>query len=158
MFKLLPMSSIKIKEDLLLSCEKQIMHKYTIVQDKIKSIAASLDDDTKSSAGDKHQTARAMLQIDREQAGERLAEIEKTLKVLYKINPTKTASKAHLGSLVSTNKGVFFLSISLGVVTHQNTTYYCIGLQTPIGKLLFGKQLGDTFCFRDTTYRIKSIV
>ena len=54
--------------------------------------------------------------------------------------------------------GWFGLSISLGVVTHQNTTYYCIGLQTPIGKLLFGKQVGDTFCFRDTTYRIKSIV
>ena len=158
MFKLLPMSSTKIKKDLLLSCEQQIMHKYTIVQDKIKSIVASLNDDTKSSAGDKHQTARAMLQLDREQAGERLAEIEKTLEVLYKINPTRTVSHAHLGSLVSTSNGIFFLSISLGVVTHQNIMYYCIGLQTPMGKLLFGKQVGDTFCFRDITYRIKSIV
>ena len=152
------MSSKKIKEYLLLSCEQQTMQKYTIVQDKIKGIVASLDDDTKSSAGDKHQTARAMLQLDREQAGERLAKIEKTLEILHKINLTKTAPHAHLGSLVSTNNGLFFLSISLGVVAHQNTPYYCIGLQTPIGKLLFGKQVGDTFCFRETTYQIKSIV
>ena len=122
------MSSKKIKEHLLLSCEQQIMQKYIIVQDKIKGIVASLDDATKSSAGDKHETARAMLQLDREQAGERLVEIEKTLEVLHKINLTKTAAHAHLGSLVTTNKGNFFLSISLGVLTHQKTTYYCIGL------------------------------
>ena len=115
------MSSKKIKEHLLLSCEQQIMQKYIIVQDKIKGIVASLDDATKSSAGDKHETARAMLQLDREQAGERLVEIEKTLEVLHKINLTKTAAHAHLGSLVTTNKGNFFLSISLGVLTHQNT-------------------------------------
>ena len=134
MFKLIVMSSKKIKEHLLLSCEQQIMQKYIIVQDKIKGIVASLDDATKSSAGDKHETARTMLQLDREQAGERLVEIEKTLEVLHKINLTKTAAHAHLGSLVTTNKGNFFLSISLGVLTHQKTTYYCIGLQTPIGK------------------------
>ena len=115
------MSSKKIKEHLLLSCEQQIMQKYIIVQDKIKGIVASLDDATKSSAGDKHETARAMLQLDREQAGERLVEIEKTLEVLHKINLTKTATHAHLGSLVTTNKGNFFLSISLGVLIHQNT-------------------------------------
>ena len=111
------MSSKKIKEHLLLSCEQQIMQKYIIVQDKIKGIVASLDDATKSSAGDKHETARAMLQLDREQAGERLVEIEKTLEVLHKINLSKTAAHAHLGSLVTTNKGNFFLSISLGVLT-----------------------------------------
>jgi len=151
------MSSKKIKEHLLLSCDQQIMKKYTIIQDKIKGIVASLDDATKSSAGDKHETARAMLQLDREQAGERLVEIEKTLEVLHKINLTKTATHAHLGSLVTTNKGNFFLSISLGVLTYQKTSYYCIGLQTPIGKLLFGKQVGDGFSFRETTYQIKAI-
>ena len=108
------MSSKKIKEHLLLSCEQQIMQKYIIVQDKIKGIVASLDDATKSSAGDKHETARAMLQLDREQAGERLVEIEKTLEVLHKINLTKTATHAHLGSLVTTNKGNFFFKYFIG--------------------------------------------
>ena len=152
------MTAKKIKQYLLLFCQQQIMQKHTLVQDKIKSIAQALDGATKSSAGDKHQTTRAMLQIDREQAGERLAEIEKTFEVLQKINLTKTTSKAHLGSLVTNNNGLFFLSVSLGVVTYQNTMYYCIGLQTPIGKLLTGKHVGDSFCFRETTYQIKSIV
>ena len=141
------MSSKKIKEHLLLSCDQQIMKKYTTIQDKIKGIVASLDDATKSSAGDKHETARAMLQLDREQAGERLVEIEKTLEVLHKINLTKTAAHAHLGSLVTTNKGNFFLSISLGVLTYQKTTYYCIGLTNPNWQIVIWQASWRQFFF-----------
>ena len=139
------------------SCRAQVAQKHKTIQDKIKGIVASLDDATKSSAGDKHETTRAMLQIDREQAGERLAEIEKTLEVLYKIDITSPAIHAHLGSLVTTNHGRFFLSISLGALQHENISFFCIGLQTPIGTLLLGKQEGDSFMFRDTTYTISNI-
>ncbi len=151
------MTTKKLKETLLKACEKQIEIKYTIVQDKIKSIVSSLNDDTKSSAGDKHETSRAMLQLDREQAGERLIEIEKTQAVVYKIDLTNTSKYAHLGSLVATNNGSFFLSVSIGIVTIENASYFCIGLQTPIGKLLLGKQAGDTFEFRDKKYTISNI-
>jgi transcription elongation GreA/GreB family factor len=146
-----------IKESLLQSCSQQIAEKYLTIQNKIKGIVASLDDATKSSAGDKHETARAMLQIDREQAGERMATIEKTQEVLYKIDLSQRSKNAHLGSLVTTNQGRFFLSISLGVLRIENTSYFCIGLQTPIGKLLFGKQVGDSFVFRDKTYTVTKI-
>jgi transcription elongation GreA/GreB family factor len=151
------MAKITIKEHLFQSCTAQVVEKYKTIQDKIKGIVASLEDATKSSAGDKHETARAMLQIDREQAGERLAEIEKTFEVLYKIDITSAPTHAHLGSLVTTNQGRFFLSISLGVLQHENVSFFCIGLQTPIGKVLLGKQEGDSFVFRDTTYSISSI-
>ena len=140
------MSSKKIKEHLLLSCEQQIMQKYIIVQDKIKSIVASLDDDTKSSAGDKHQTARAMLQLDREQAGERLVEIEKTLEVLFtKSILQKQQLHAHLGSLVTTNKGLFFLSISLGVVTHQKTLTIVLAYKHQLANCYLENKLGTLF-------------
>ena len=94
------MTAKKIKQYLLLFCQQQIMQKHTLVQDKIKSIAQALDGATKSSAGDKHQTTRAMLQIDREQAGERLAEIEKTFEVLQKSSLFIISCKAHLGRCV----------------------------------------------------------
>ncbi|MGK0385466.1 MAG: hypothetical protein ACI849_000068 [Patiriisocius sp.] len=146
-----------IKENLLQSCTQQVSAKYMTLQNKIKGIVASLDDATKSSAGDKHETARAMLQIDREQAGERMAKIEKIQQVLYKIDLSQGSKNAHLGSLVTTSQGRFFLSISLGVLLVENTSYFCIGLQTPIGKLLFGKHAGDSFVFRDKTYTISKI-
>ena len=151
------MTALHKKEALFKACEDQLAAKYAIVQNKIKGIVTSLNDATKSSAGDKHETTRAMLQLEREQAGERLQEIEKTQAVLYKINAIHRSKTAHLGSLVTTNQGIFFLSISLGVLQIENCNYFCIGLQTPIGRLLFGKQAGDTFVFRDTNYTIVSI-
>lgn len=150
-------SSAQIKEMLFKQCEEQLTEKYTIVQDKIRGIVASLNDATKSSAGDKHETTRAMLQLDREQAGERLIEIEKIQKVLHKIDLSNASSIAHLGSLVATNHGDFFLSVSLGVFQIENRSYFCIGLQTPIGKLLLGKQAGDSFVFRDKNYGITNV-
>jgi hypothetical protein len=151
------MSSTNIKEALLKACEEQIAYKYAIVQDKIKGIVVSLNDATKSSAGDKHETTRAMLQIEREQAGERMVEIEKTQEVLYKIDLKSASKNAHLGSLVATNHGCFFLSISLGALSFEGESYFCIGLQTPIGKFLLGKQTGETFNFRGKNYTINSI-
>lgn len=151
------MLSDNIKQELLLTCKEQLAASYTILQDKIGSIVSSLNDDTKNSAGDKHQTSRAMLQIEREQAGERLAEIEKTQKIILQIDLTNRSAKAHLGSLVFTNHGTFFLSISVGSVVVENQTFYCIGLQTPIGKLLLGKTEGESFKFRDKKYSIQSI-
>jgi hypothetical protein len=147
-----------VKEALYKACEEQIADKYAIVQKNIEGVVLSLNDATKSSAGDKHETARAMLQIDREQAGERLVELEKTQEVLYKIDLKSSPENAHLGSLVFTNNGNFFLSISLGILKLDQDSYFCIGLQTPIGKLLLGKQVGATFNFRDKNYSILSIV
>ena len=151
------MTALQTKEALYKACEDQLAEKYAVIQEKVKSIVVSLNNATKSSAGDKHETTRAMLQLEREQAGERLLEIEKIQPVLFKINVNHTSKTVHLGSLVTTNKGTFFLSISLGVLQIENCDYFCIGLQTPIGKLLFGKQAGDTFVFRDTNYTILSV-
>ena len=135
------------------------MQKHTLVQDKIKKYCTGLRWCNKKQ---RWRTSTKPLgpcyKSIESKPVERLAEIEKTFEVLQKINLTKTTSKAHLGSLVTTNNGLFFLSVSLGVVTYQNTAYYCIGLQTPIGKLLTGKHVGDSFCFRETTYQINSIV
>ena len=64
----------------------------------------------------------------------------------------------HLGSLVITDRATYFMGVSAGAVEINGSTYYCISLESPIGKLLLGKKEGDTAQFNDTTIKIKEVV
>lgn len=146
-----------IKSTLLEACKKSISDRFEKVNKTISTIVESLADASKSSAGDKHETSRAMLQIDRENAGKQLRELENIEQLLPKIDINKSTDYARLGSLVHTNQGIFFISISLGAVVIDDITYYCIALQAPIGKKLSGKKEGDQFVFISKEYKVLSV-
>lgn len=151
------MSPYDIKETLLNKCAQSVKDRLEKVHKTIASIVESLADASKSSAGDKHETSRAMLQIDRENAGKQLQELENLERLLPKININKTTDYARLGSLIHTNQGDFFISISLGAIIVKAKTYYCVALQAPIGKELSGKKEGDQFVFNNKEYLVLSV-
>ncbi len=149
---------MSVKESLHKQCLDRIEMRYQTVLKTIREIKISLHSETKSSAGDKHETGRAMLQLEREKAGQQLAEIEKVKIVLSKIDPNKISKKIHLGSVVYTLKGNYYLSISAGNLQFENTTFYAISPGTPIGKLIMGKTIGDTILFRDEAFKIENVI
>jgi transcription elongation GreA/GreB family factor len=73
--------------------------------------------------------------------------------LLHKIPRNTAFTCVGLGALVITNTNSYFISVSAGETTHENEKVYCISPATPIGKLLMGKQEGDSFRFqsKDTT-------
>lgn len=64
----------------------------------------------------------------------------------------------HLGSLVFTEKDIYFLSISAGKIIVENEVFYAISTSSPIGKLLLGKQENEQFVFLGNTIKIQKIV
>jgi len=114
--------------------------------------------ETKSSAGDKHETGRAMLQLEREKAGNQLAEIQKVKDVLSRIDVTKSSKQVRLGSLVYTSQANYFIAVSAGEINIDSTIYYAISPSTPIANLLLSKSVGDKVIFRDNTIIIKQIL
>ena len=98
-----------------------------------------------------------MLQIDRENAGKQLFEIEKLLEILKKIDIKTTSEYVRLGSLVRTDKFSYFISLSLGTVSIQNKEYRCVALNSPIGLLISGKKLGDGFNFNGEAQTILEV-
>ena len=124
----------------------------------IESHQKDLQSETKSSAGDKHETGRAMLQLEMEKAGKQLASILQMKETLRKIPLNKTSKKAHLGSLIYTDKNNYFLSISMGKITINKTDYYAISTQSPIGKLLLGKEEGAVIFWNDESIKITQIL
>lgn len=136
-----------IKTELFKACEDVVHQKRTTLQKQIKSYQLGLTSETKSSAGDKHETGRAMLQLEIEKAGQQLQSVTTMQEVLSKINLSKKSQKAGLGSLVIADKAVYFLAISLGAITINQKIYIVVSLQSPLGKDLFGKSVGEEIQF-----------
>ncbi|MDO5979039.1 3-oxoacyl-ACP synthase [Flavivirga sp. MEBiC05379] len=148
---------LKIKEDLYSQCLDVINSRFQTIQNTINEIQVSLTSETKSSAGDKHETGRAMLQLEREKAGNQLAEIQKIKEILFKIDISKTLKVIGLGSAVYTSQSNYFIAISVGELTIDGVRFYAISPSTPIGQLLIGKRVGEEVVFREQKFIINQI-
>lgn len=146
------------KQDLYKQCLDFIDNRLETVKKAILEIEESLMAETKSSAGDKHETGRAMLQLEREKAGNQLAEIGKVKKALAKIDIEKQSSVIGLGSLVLTSQANYFIAISAGELKMKDQIVYAISPNTAIGQLLVGKTVGDKVFFRDKEIKIFEVI
>ncbi len=151
-------NNLDVKKQLFNQCLSFVDNRLLAVKSTIVDIQESLDSETKSSAGDKHETGRAMLQIDLEKAGNQLGEIQKTKDILRKIDLNKTLETVCLGSVVYTSNANYFIGISAGTLTVDNVKFYAVAKDTPIGQLLVTKRAGDEINFRDQTFKIKKVL
>lgn len=147
-----------VKEQLYEECKKFLYGRLNTVVERIANIQESLQSETKSSAGDKHETGRAMLQLEREKAGNQLSDIEKQQELFSKVTIDVSSEVARLGSLIVTDNGVYFLAISVGAIIINTNTYYAISPSSPIGKILLGKKEKDVLVFNNKTIIITGIV
>ena len=150
-------NNLEIKKKLFELCCLVYNNRLETIQFQIKEINTALTSETKSSAGDKHETGRAMLQLEREKAGNQLAEIVNTKEALSKIRVDNTSKTISLGSVVFTTKANYYIAISAGELTFDNNKFYAISPNTPIGKLLIGRQVGDEVTFRSERFFIESV-
>jgi len=146
-----------IKQKAYQFCEDYILGRLQRIKNNIEEINTSLNSETKSSAGDKHETGRAMLQLEREKLGKQLLEAEKTTELLQKVKTTKQGDIAILGSLIDTNTTSYYIAISAGKFEFNGQDIYCISANTPIGKLLLGKLEGEVFEFNQVQHKILKV-
>lgn len=146
-----------MKEELYSFCASYVNDRIARIQKNIAGIQESLTSETKSSAGDKHETGRAMLQLEREKLGSQLAEAEKMMQLLSKVNLESNTALVGLGSLVFTSKSNYFIAISAGEFKNKENQVYCISPNTPIAKLLAGKKAGEIALFNGQEIVVKEI-
>lgn len=141
------MTPTELKEALLLMCFKHVKDRKERILESITAIEDSMKMEDKSSAGDKHNTGRAMLQLQRENIGMHLMQVENIEAILHRVSIYSANGMVKLGSLVTTKTANYFLSISAGMVSVNGSNYICISVGSPIGQLLMGKKKGDSFTF-----------
>ena len=148
---------MNLKQELYNYCLADINRRLSISEKGLQQLQESLSSETKSSAGDKHETGRAMIQLEREQLGNQLANIEAEKEIILNIDPTAKSQMVSLGSVVITSQNNYFISTSIGKIRLEDTDYYALSLGSPIGQLLSGKRVGDRFVFRGQEIEIVEI-
>jgi transcription elongation GreA/GreB family factor len=131
------------KDRLHAHCLALIHQRIQSLQEEIQLVQASANEETKSSAGDKYETGRAMAQNEVAQYIVQLAELERQSTALQRLAEMKAVDRVIPGSLVTASQAVFYISISLGKVSLNGKEYLVVSPDSPIGKTLLGKSIGE---------------
>ena len=150
--------NLYIKQKAKEACLEVVQAKMQICHKELAQIQQDLANETKSSAGDKYETSRAMLQIEREKMGKQLAELEQLEQVLKSISTEQQHTQVRFGSLVQTSQSNYFISVSLGEIHLGDFSFYAISKQTPLAQKLLGKVKGEKVSFRNTCIENQQIV
>nr|WP_293299567.1 3-oxoacyl-ACP synthase [Pedobacter sp. UBA4863] len=146
-----------LKSQLYQLCLAFIEQRVNTANEALQQAQEASSDDTKSSAGDKFETGREMAQQDINRNKQLLADAQQQKAVLLGLVDVVEAEKVRSGSLVITNNGNFYISISAGQLQLEGKTYFAISAASPIGKLLLGKVIGEQFSFNGKTYLIEQV-
>jgi hypothetical protein len=123
----------------------------------ISDLAQDAQNDAKGSAGDKHETALAMMHIEQEKLNQKLAKIIGQKNTIDKIDADAVHVKIALGSLVQTNEMLFYISGALPKITIDNKTIIAVSPESPLGSQLLGKSVGDEITINNNRFHIKTI-
>lgn len=144
--------------------QKIYNHYLQLITDKVQQLQQVLKDlkesgtnETKSTAGDKHETALAMLQIEQANVRQQLKDAQTQKAVLEKINPLLSPALVVNGSLIKTNKGYFFVSIALGKAMIAGNTVIALSEKSPLGMQLMGLYVGEAAVVNNFRYVVESI-
>jgi transcription elongation GreA/GreB family factor len=123
---------------------------------ELNSVNEEIGKETKSSAGDKFETSREMMNQEISRLEERIAYLKKQLNSLQQLSQRKSSSIEN-GSLVNTNHCVFFFGIAFGKLESQGSTIMGLSLNSPLGKIMTDKKEGDSLTFMNRNYSIETI-
>ena len=128
-----------------------------MIQADLASTLNARNSDTKSSAGDKHEVGRAMVQQELDQQEAQLAKLQALQQELARVPLGRVYEQAAFGSLVTTDQGTYFIAIGLGQVDVDGEACFVVSLASPIGQALKGKRVGDVANFKGRVLTVNAI-
>jgi len=145
------------RADILKQLEQMMDGRIAESEAALSSMRESRDNDSKSTAGDKHEVGRAMAQTEMDNLKVQLDRHLTARKELEKVAIERSNEEVGFGSLVRTELGHYFIAIGLGVVEMGGEKLFAISPSSPIGQLMLGKKKGDEVVFNGRSMRISEI-
>ncbi len=143
------------KEEILRLVKAKVDERISSLEHLIDEARAS-NNDTKSSMGDKYETGREMLQQVINQYQGQLSEIRAQKDILEHIN-SEPCEKVQNGVLVKTDKGLFYISVSLGEILYEGLKIFTVSKDAPLVKAMMGKAQNETFVMPSGNHSILQI-
>jgi len=147
-----------LKHELYKQCLDYVQERMEAAQLAIADAKEASDDDTKSSAGDKYETGRAMMEQETDRNMAQLTEANKLKVILNKISPDALSNEAETGSVIFTNNGNFYVAVGAGTLTFNNESFFAISLASPLGLKLKGLKAGHEFALNGKQYQIIRVI
>jgi hypothetical protein len=140
-------------------CIAQLDIKYHQLHSALTQIQEAIANETKSTAGDKHETAKAILQTEQEKIGKQiqLCQYQKQELVALQAHPSKHIN-ATKGALIETNHGFIFIGGGLGKLVLNKLSFISISVQSPLALKLNGCKIDDSISLNEKTYQILNIL
>jgi hypothetical protein len=149
--------SISLKARLWNYCISLAQNKVLVLRLEIQSAQESTTSEGKSTAGDKHETGRAMMHLEQEKLHKQLVEAQILMAEMERIDPAVRHIKVGLGSLITTDKGLFFIAAGLGKIEFEGTAYFVVSVKAPIAAQFIGKVAGDKVLMNGVVYKIRRL-
>jgi transcription elongation GreA/GreB family factor len=145
------------KENIYALYNRRLDEKIEHLQKNLQDLGNSAANETKSTAGDKHETALAMLQIEQQNKRAQLAQLLAQRDIFKKIDPRNSSAAVLNGSLVQTDKGYFYICTALGKLMLDDRAIFALSPTSPLGQKLMGKNTGQTVEMNNIFYTVLSV-
>lgn len=130
------------------ACLQRVQQAIALALKAMEDAQNAANQETKSSVGDKYETGRAMMQLEKEKYAQQLVQAQDLHQQLERLNPQQQSTQIQLGSLIRSNEGLYYLSVSLGKLIHEGKTVFVLSAISPLGQVLLGKKGGEKIVFQ----------
>lgn len=124
----------------------------------LTELRESVLNETKSTAGDKHETALAMLQMEQSQIAKHMQDAVEARNVFLQLDISAGHERIKNGSLIKTNHGYFLLGVALPKIEVDGKTALAISPKSPLGSLMIGRKAGEKIHLNQISHLIEEIV
>ena len=151
-------SGAVFKKQVYETCLAYLTNKQAVFSEMMRELAEGALTDGKSAAGDKHETARSMMQLEQEKIAKQWQEVEIQLNILKNLSYLPyTGKKINQGSLVKTESSFLYLAVSIGKLQVAGELVWVLSPQSPLGMQLLGQEEGTTIQLKETLYILKEV-
>ena len=128
------------------------------VRGAFEELQGSLEGESKSTAGDKHETGRAMVQMEMEQAAGRLSRVEGMVRQWHALEPARGRQEVRPGAVVTTDQGGFVMGVAWGAFdVPKAEAWRAISADAPLAQAMRAASPGSTVEFRGRIWQIISV-
>lgn len=146
------------RADFLSHLEKIIDKKVLASRRYVVSIERSIHSESKSTAGDKHDTSRELMQQERNKAAQNLNNQLAMQKTLIQLKLIHYNAAVGFGSLIETQDHVIFIGLAIGKINYLNQEIVCISPLSPLARVLEGMKVGEVCSFNSVEYKVNQLV
>jgi transcription elongation GreA/GreB family factor len=139
-------------------CIAVIQARIDVLATSIAAAQAAANEETKSSAGDKYETGRAMNQLEKDMLTRQLAENKRELTAMMEIDCSGIHAEVAVGSLIRCADVSFFILGGLGKMMVEDETLFVISPNAPLARSFMGKVKGERVKFNSREIEILELL